>query len=233
MESIDALATAVQKYDGGMVLVSHDMRLISQVANEIWICDEKTVTKYKGDIHNFKMDMRVKMDLDDGSKKALKGDASVNRKATAKKEKVKPKSSGISVVTKKSMASAPSKPVSIASPPKPIAVPVPPKLVSTVPPTKPALATPVSKTASPSSSAPQSNWRSRNASSPATNISINGSTKSSFKSAESLKIPTEVVDCWDDSDDEEEKKTPQALSSGTKVFGGSRAYVPPHLRNRS
>jgi ATP-binding cassette subfamily F protein 2 len=31
-----------------MVLVSHDMRLISQVAKEIWLCDNKTVTKYAG-----------------------------------------------------------------------------------------------------------------------------------------------------------------------------------------
>ena len=45
MESIDALAKAVNEFEGGMVLVSHDMRLISQVANEIWICDNKTISK--------------------------------------------------------------------------------------------------------------------------------------------------------------------------------------------
>jgi len=41
MESIDALAKAVNEFDGGLVLVSHDMRLIGQVAKEIWICDNK------------------------------------------------------------------------------------------------------------------------------------------------------------------------------------------------
>jgi ATP-binding cassette subfamily F protein 2 len=50
MESIDALAIAVNEFSGGLVLVSHDMRLISQVAKEIWICDNKTITKYQGDI---------------------------------------------------------------------------------------------------------------------------------------------------------------------------------------
>ena len=55
MESIDALAKAVNEFEGGMVLVSHDMRLISQVANEIWICDHKRITKYDGDIQSFKM----------------------------------------------------------------------------------------------------------------------------------------------------------------------------------
>ena len=78
MESIDALAKAVNEFEGGMVLVSHDMRLISQVAKEIWICDNKTIEKYKGDILNFKMDMRAHMGLET----KLKGDASV--KATGK-----------------------------------------------------------------------------------------------------------------------------------------------------
>ena len=37
------------------MLVSHDMRLVSQVAKEIWICDKKTVTRYEGELHTFKM----------------------------------------------------------------------------------------------------------------------------------------------------------------------------------
>jgi len=78
MSSIDALAKAVNEFNGGLVLVSHDMRLISQVAKEIWICDNKTITKYQGDIMNFKMDMRAQMGIDSGtSVPKLRGDASV------------------------------------------------------------------------------------------------------------------------------------------------------------
>ncbi|KAG7370580.1 ABC transporter ATP-binding protein [Nitzschia inconspicua] len=92
MESIDALAKAVNEFEGGMVLVSHDMRLISQVAKEIWICDDKTITPYRGDIMNFKMDMRKQMGIDGdgpGIGGKLRGDASV--KATDKpKEKLLP-----------------------------------------------------------------------------------------------------------------------------------------------
>ena len=95
MESIDALAKAVNEFEGGMVLVSHDMRLISQVAKEIWICDDKTITPYRGDIMNFKMDMRKQMGIDGEGSPApskLRGDASVKASAAKPKEKLAPKS---------------------------------------------------------------------------------------------------------------------------------------------
>lgn len=55
MESIDALAKCLNKFKGGVLMISHDMRLISQCAQEIYVCDEKKITKYRGDIMDFKM----------------------------------------------------------------------------------------------------------------------------------------------------------------------------------
>lgn len=55
MESIDALARCLKKFKGGVVVISHDMRLISQCAEEIYVCNNKSVTKYKGDIMDFKL----------------------------------------------------------------------------------------------------------------------------------------------------------------------------------
>merc|ERR1711935_414367 len=55
MESIDALARCLKKFKGGVVMISHDMRLISQCAQQIYICDEKKITRYNGDIMQFKM----------------------------------------------------------------------------------------------------------------------------------------------------------------------------------
>jgi len=54
MECIDALADGINNFSGGLLLVSHDFRLISQVAKEVWLCDNKTVKPYKGDISAYK-----------------------------------------------------------------------------------------------------------------------------------------------------------------------------------
>lgn len=51
MNSIDALATAIREFEGGVVIVSHDFRLISQVAEELWeVKDKKIVNLSKQDI---------------------------------------------------------------------------------------------------------------------------------------------------------------------------------------
>lgn len=65
MESIDALARAINEFKGGMLLVSHDMRLISQVAKEIWLVDNQTIRPYQGEIGDFKMRVRKQLKLAD------------------------------------------------------------------------------------------------------------------------------------------------------------------------
>lgn len=54
IETIDSLADAIRRFEGGLILVSHDFRLINQVAEEIWVCEHKTVTKWHGDIVEYK-----------------------------------------------------------------------------------------------------------------------------------------------------------------------------------
>merc|ERR1719440_2093059 len=58
MQCIDALAEAINKFEGGLVLVSHDFRLIGQVAKEIWVCDKRTVEVWKGDIQSYKKHLK-------------------------------------------------------------------------------------------------------------------------------------------------------------------------------
>lgn len=58
MESVDALAEALIEFQGGVVLVSHDARLISQVCDDersqVWIVDKGTVTEYGGSFEDYK-----------------------------------------------------------------------------------------------------------------------------------------------------------------------------------
>jgi len=58
IETIDSLADAINNFNGGVVLVSHDFRLISQVAEEIWVCENGTVTKWEGTIEQYKEKLR-------------------------------------------------------------------------------------------------------------------------------------------------------------------------------
>jgi len=58
MQCIDALADAINRFTGGLVLVSHDFRLIGQVAKEIWVCDKKAITPWKGDIQSYKQALK-------------------------------------------------------------------------------------------------------------------------------------------------------------------------------
>jgi ATP-binding cassette subfamily F protein 2 len=54
IETIDSLAEAINSFSGGLVLVSHDFRLIDQVAKEVWVCDNHTVKKWSGSIRTYK-----------------------------------------------------------------------------------------------------------------------------------------------------------------------------------
>ncbi|KAL0460156.1 UNVERIFIED_CONTAM: ABC transporter F family member 1 [Sesamum latifolium] len=63
IETIDSLAEALNEWDGGLVLVSHDFRLINQVAQEIWVCENQSVTRWEGDIMDFKEHLKTKAGL--------------------------------------------------------------------------------------------------------------------------------------------------------------------------
>uniref|UniRef100_A0A8C9YRV5 ATP-binding cassette sub-family F member 2 n=1 Tax=Sander lucioperca TaxID=283035 RepID=A0A8C9YRV5_SANLU len=62
IETIDALGDAINEFDGGMMLVSHDFRLIQQVAQEIWVCENQTITKWKRDILAYKEHLKSKIE---------------------------------------------------------------------------------------------------------------------------------------------------------------------------
>jgi ATP-binding cassette subfamily F protein 2 len=72
MDMIDSLALAIKGFLGGVVLVSHDFRLLEQVADSIWVCDAKKITPWKGDIVSYKNHLRKQMEEQAG--KMFSGD---------------------------------------------------------------------------------------------------------------------------------------------------------------
>jgi ATPase subunit of ABC transporter with duplicated ATPase domains len=57
METIDGLIEGLKKYDGGLVVITHNIDLISEICNEIWICEESTIRKFPGDIGDYIRDL--------------------------------------------------------------------------------------------------------------------------------------------------------------------------------
>ncbi|WP_308917331.1 ABC-F family ATP-binding cassette domain-containing protein [Jannaschia sp. LMIT008] len=54
IESREALVEALTTYDGAVVLVSHDMHLLSMVADRLWLVGEGTVKPYDGDLETYR-----------------------------------------------------------------------------------------------------------------------------------------------------------------------------------
>ncbi|KIK04300.1 hypothetical protein K443DRAFT_676057 [Laccaria amethystina LaAM-08-1] len=54
IEGLDALMAALGKWNGGVIIISHDERFITQVAKELWVCGDGTVKKFKGDVQSYK-----------------------------------------------------------------------------------------------------------------------------------------------------------------------------------
>lgn len=52
--TIDSLADAINAYTGGVVVVSHDFRLLDKVAKQIFVVDHKTITQWDGTIMDYK-----------------------------------------------------------------------------------------------------------------------------------------------------------------------------------
>jgi len=54
VETVAALAEALQVFEGGVVLVSHDERLISVACKEVWYCGNQTVKRIEGGLDAYR-----------------------------------------------------------------------------------------------------------------------------------------------------------------------------------
>ncbi|KAI1731611.1 ABC transporter domain-containing protein [Ditylenchus destructor] len=54
VETVDALGKALNHFKGGVILVSHDERLIELVCKELWVVKDKSVTTLEGGLEEYK-----------------------------------------------------------------------------------------------------------------------------------------------------------------------------------
>lgn len=54
MESIEALAECIRKFEGGVVCVSHDLNFVSKAFSEVYVCENKTLKYFRGSAADYK-----------------------------------------------------------------------------------------------------------------------------------------------------------------------------------
>jgi ATP-binding cassette subfamily F protein 3 len=54
IEAMDALALALQQFQGGVLMVSHDVTMLQAVCTSLWVCDQGTVEHFGGTVKDYK-----------------------------------------------------------------------------------------------------------------------------------------------------------------------------------
>lgn len=63
MQSIDALAEGLQEFPGGIVLISHDQRLLTKVCDVLWVIEgDQKVRRYEGTFEEYRQELVDQMD---------------------------------------------------------------------------------------------------------------------------------------------------------------------------
>ncbi|KAI6784226.1 uncharacterized protein J7T54_004772 [Emericellopsis cladophorae] len=62
IEAMDALADALNEFEGGVLMVSHDVTMLQAVCKSLWVCDGGTVEKFDGDVNQYKKRIAAQAD---------------------------------------------------------------------------------------------------------------------------------------------------------------------------
>ena len=62
IEAMDALSEALQKFEGGVLMVSHDVTMLQNVCTSLWVCDNGRVEKFDGDVKAYKKKISAQAD---------------------------------------------------------------------------------------------------------------------------------------------------------------------------
>ena len=53
IETVDALIESINDFSGGVIVISHDMELITRTNCELWVCHDGYVKKFNGDYDDY------------------------------------------------------------------------------------------------------------------------------------------------------------------------------------
>ena len=53
IESINGLIEGINNFEGGVLIVSHDMNLITETDCVLWVCDNKSIKKFDGEYEDY------------------------------------------------------------------------------------------------------------------------------------------------------------------------------------
>ncbi|RYO79095.1 hypothetical protein DL766_003271 [Monosporascus sp. MC13-8B] len=62
IEAMDALAEALNEFQGGVLMVSHDVTMLQTVCKSLWVCESGTVWKFPGDVQQYKKRIAAQAD---------------------------------------------------------------------------------------------------------------------------------------------------------------------------
>ena len=88
IETIDALAEGLREFEGGVVLVSHDARLICEAGCELWIVDNKTVTRFDGEFDDYREGLLEQIE-EDAERSRIELEVKLAQRAKERAEKLK------------------------------------------------------------------------------------------------------------------------------------------------
>lgn len=62
IEAMDALSSALGLFQGGVLMVSHDVTMLQTVCTSLWVCENGTVEKFPGDVNAYKKRITAQAD---------------------------------------------------------------------------------------------------------------------------------------------------------------------------
>lgn len=54
IEAMDALSEALNNFEGGVLMVSHDVTMLQNVCRSLWVCSHGRIEQFDGDVQAYK-----------------------------------------------------------------------------------------------------------------------------------------------------------------------------------